>query len=551
MVGNFATSERSAARSRIERSVFLSQLILAGAILVLVIISAVSDPAMLTDPRYFAGIVLVFANTGVAAALPWGRIAKPWITILPIVDIIALALIRDAQPLLGASLLFVFPVIWLSTHYGIPGAAGSVLFSSALVWGTSFFDGTAPAAGEVPRLAIIPIMLAFVATTTYSTTRRTNAQRVLLTQQAGLFEAALVRSRRQEQTLDEIFDAVDFGVIGFDNTGKTNLVNRAQRELLARLGVAPGRPVTDLVYAEDRVTAYSEIDRPFQRALDGETIDRVTVWVGEPGKEQAALLVSARPLIDDRGRYDGGVMVLRDVTAELRAIKARDDLVASVSHELRTPLTSIVGYLELALDDERIVPETRRMLDVASKNGDRLLALVADLLAAASDTKHSLILEFAHCDLAEIVTDAIESLRPLADNRDIEFEITTLPVVELEGDAFRLRQVIDNMLSNAIKYNVESGRIAVSLAVVGDAAELRIRDTGIGITAEDQEKLFDRFYRADSVRGSSVHGTGLGLSISRDIMRQHGGDLRLESTGEQGTTASATLPLRHSARDER
>ena len=155
-----------------------------------------------------------------------------------------------------------------------------------------------------------------------------------------------------------------------------------------------------------------------------------------------------------------------------------------------------------------------------------------------------LSLAFAPCDLSTIVTDAVESLRPVAAEQEITFELGGLPPVELEGDALRLRQVVDNLLSNAIKYNVLSGRIAVSLNSTDATAELRVADTGRGMTDEEQKRLFDRFYRADSVRGSSVHGTGLGLSISRDIMRQHGGDLRLESTRGKGTTAIATLPRR-------
>ena len=544
MTKNLSGSKRPAARRRIERSVFLSQLVLAGATLLLVAVLVVVQPAMLSEPLYFFGVVIIFFTTGLAAALPWRRIPKGWIVVLPILDIFAIELIRESQPLLGVTFLLVFPVIWMSTHFGGRGATGGVIVATFLLWGGVAIRGMPVPTDEIPRLAVVPIMLAFVATITYSTTRLSAAQRVLLRQQSGLFEAALQRSRRQEQTLDEIFNAVDFGVVGFDRAGMLTFTNRAQREMLARFGVRAGQPAPDVVYQEDGVTPYAEADRPFQRARRGETVDRVTMWVGEPGQDRVALLVSTRSVLDDLGLCDGGVMVVRDVTAEIRAIKARDDLVASVSHELRTPLTSILGYLELSLDDDRLDPETRRMLEVASKNADRLLVLLADLLTAASDSKYVLSLAFAPCDLSTIVTDAVESLRPVAAEQEITFELGSLPPVELEADALRLRQVVDNLLSNAIKYNVLSGRIAVSLNSTDATAELRVADTGRGMTDEEQKRLFDRFYRADSVRGSSVHGTGLGLSISRDIMRQHGGDLRLESTRGKGTTAIATLPRR-------
>jgi signal transduction histidine kinase len=430
----------------------------------------------------------------------------------------------------------------LSTHFGGRGAAGGVVLASLLLWMAGWLRAEPLSGDEITRLAIVQIGLAFVAATTYATTRRATAQRVLLTQQSELFEGALRRSRREKRTLDAIFNTVDFGVVGFNRESKLTFVNRAQREMFTRFGVKNGQLSSIVVYHEDQITPYAEQDRPFQRAIRGETVDRTTVWVGEQGQQQAAVLISARPLLDENENYDGGVMVARDVTAELRAIKARDDLVASVSHELRTPLTSIMGYLELALDDDRLDGSTRRMLEVASKNSDRLLALVADLLTAAAGGEHQIEIVVGPCDLSVIVTDAIESLRPLAAERNIGFILGTLPRIRLQADAFRLRQVIDNLFSNAIKYNNQFGTITVTVDESASGVELRITDTGRGMTPGEQVNLFDRFYRADSVRGSSIHGTGLGLNISRDILRRHGGDLRLESVSGQGTTAIALLP---------
>jgi len=533
------------ARSAVERSVFLSQLLLAGATLVLSTISFLIDPLALASPMFFAGVVTVFTVTGLAAAIPWRRIDKIWIASLPVLDILAISLIRQDQPGLGASFLFVFPAIWMSMHFGFWGAATSVALPTALTWGGELLrEGTMSIDPAIlPRLGIVPIVLGFVATTVYSTTRRAAAQRSLLQQQADLFEQALQSSRRQKQTLDELFDAVDFGVIGFDGSGRVNLINRAQREMVAPFGVGDGSIVPAVVYREDRTTPYDERDRPFQRALRGETIDRETVWFGDPGEAQAAILTSSRPVIDEHGHYDGGVIVFRDITAELKAVKARDDLVASVSHELRTPLTSIVGYTELALDED-ISDSTRAMLEITSRNADRMLGIVADLLTAASDSTQTLLMVFAPCDLAQIVRDGIESITPVASINHIAFTSPELEPLVFDADAFRLRQVVDNLLSNAVKYNVPYGRIEVSLQASSDGvAELRVHDTGRGMTDSEQAHLFDRFYRADSVRNSAVHGSGLGLSISRDIVHQHGGDLRLESARGKGTTAIMTLPM--------
>ena len=529
-------------RERVERSVFLSQLLLGSATLLLVAVSGVFNHDLFTDEVFLAGILIIFVTTAIAAGVPWRSVNKNWIAVLPILDLIGLVVAREGEPLLGTTFLLVFPIIWLSTHFRGVGAVGGVVFATVLMWSIGWLRADALMGDEITRLAIVPIMLTFVAATTYTTTRRASAQRVLLTQQSELFEGALRRSRREERTLDAIFNTVDFGVVGFNRETKPNFINRAQREMFTRFGVKDGQLSSIVVYHEDQVTPYAEQDRPFQRAMRGETVDRATVWVGEKGQQQAAVLISARPLLDENENYDGGVMVARDVTAELRAIKARDDLVASVSHELRTPLTSIMGYLELALDDDTLDGSTRRMLEVASKNSDRLLALVADLLTTAAGGEQQLEIVAGPCDLSVIVTDAIESLRPVAVERNISFILGTLPRIRLQADAFRLRQVIDNLFSNAIKYNNQFGTITVTVNESATEVELCITDTGRGMTPGEQVNLFDRFYRADSVRGSSIHGTGLGLNISRDILRRHGGDLRLESAPGQGTTAIAVLP---------
>ncbi|MGY4859417.1 sensor histidine kinase [Cryobacterium sp. AP23] len=550
MVEHTSRMPRVGVRERVERSVFLSQLLLAAATLLLVAVSVVTRPTMFADPLYFLGVMLIFGTTGLAAAVPWRRFPKAYIVVLPLLDILGLTIARIAEPNLGVSFLLVFPVIWMSTHFGQAGATGSVVFAALLLWAglpvrflTDPLNATGYATTQAPLLAVVTIMLAFVASVTYTSTRRGEAQRVLLTQQAGLFETALQRSRRQEQTLDEIFNTVDFGVVGYDRDGKVNFMNRAQRMLLSRFGVSDGIGLANIVYREDAVTPFTGPDRPYQRAMRGETVDRVTVWIGSPDQQQAAVLVSARPIRDHTGRYDGGVLVTRDVTAEVRAVQARDDLVASVSHELRTPLTSILGYLELALDDERVDPDTRRMLEIASKNSDRLLEIVSGLLTAASASNEGLALALESCDMAAILTEAVESAEPLASQRNIRFDLGTLPETRVVADAFRLRQVIDNLLSNAIKYNVDNGKVSVSLQNAACGLEVRVTDTGRGMSEDEQGNLFDRFYRADSVRGSSVHGTGLGLNISREIMREHGGDLRLESIKGKGTTAIATLPV--------
>jgi two-component system phosphate regulon sensor histidine kinase PhoR len=532
----------AARRSRFDRAVFQSQLLLAAALLLLVVAAYIFQPEAVLDVRFFGGMALVFVLTGASALVPWSRLHRQWAALLPAVDVIAIFLIREGNPELGAGLLLVFPVIWLSSYYGLAGAVTSVLGSSMLLWLSAVINGTPLGVASIPGLLVLPITLTFIATTTLTTSSRAAAQRGLLRQQADLLEVALRRARRQEQTLDEVLNAVTFGVVAFNRDGRLAILNRSHRIFQSQFGQPETAAEHDVIYKPDRISAYEHEERPFSRAVRGERFDDMVVWLGEPGEHRIALSVSSRPLTAPDGELDGGVLVSRDVTAEINAIQARDDLVASVSHELRTPLTSILGYLELALDDEQLDPSTRSMLEVASSNADRLLALVADLLTAASEKDQQIAMSFSACDLSEIVQEAIEAQRIAAAERGITIENTVEGPVLLEADGFRLRQVVDNLLSNAIKYNRESGQVVVGVLPGDDSVDLVVSDTGIGLSELEQKKLFDRYFRAEGVRQSTIHGSGLGLTISRDIVRRHGGDLTVKSTAGLGTTFTASIP---------
>jgi signal transduction histidine kinase len=529
-------------RSRLERGVFQSQLLLSAAVLLLVCAAYVFQPASVLDFRFFGGVAVVFVLTGAAALVPWSKVPRPLAALLPLIDIVAIIAIREGNGMLGAGLLLTFPVIWLSSRYGLTGAVTGVVTSTVLLWSSAFTSGAGVTLASIPGLLVLPATLTFIATTTLATSSRAGAQRGLLRQQADLLEVALRRARRQEQTLDEVLNAVTFGVVAFGRDGGQTLLNRAHRGFQTEFGLPEATIEPPVMYQADRVTPFADEERPYGRAVRGERFDDVIAWLGESGEHRIALSVSSRPLTAPDGSPDGGVMVSRDVTREINAIQARDDLVASVSHELRTPLTSILGYLELALDDETLDPSTRSMLEVASANSDRLLALVSDLLTAASEKEQQIVMSFSQCDLAEIVIESIQAQTLAAAERGIDIENRVDSQMLLEADGFRLRQVVDNLLTNAIKYNVENGSVSVAAVDRGTSIDLIVSDTGIGLSDLEQSKLFDRYFRAEGVRQSSIHGSGLGLSISRDIVRRHGGELAVTSAVGVGTTFTASIP---------
>jgi signal transduction histidine kinase len=236
---------------------------------------------------------------------------------------------------------------------------------------------------------------------------------------------------------------------------------------------------------------------------------------------------------------------VRDITGEREAERAKQDFFALVSHELRTPLTAILGYVELVLSDDvaAFPPEHARHLEVIERNARRLVRLVGDLLFAAQVEGAPLLLEPADVDLPALVRDAVELARPRAEEGGVALVTELDPVDRCVGDRDRLAQVLDNLLSNALKFTPPGGRVVVRLANDGRHVRIEIADTGVGIAEEDLPHLFDRFYRARNVSRRSVRGLGLGLTIVRTIVDGHGGTVSVQSETGRGATFTVLLPV--------
>ena len=180
---------------------------------------------------------------------------------------------------------------------------------------------------------------------------------------------------------------------------------------------------------------------------------------------------------------------------------------------------------------------------MVERNGQRLLRLVGDLLFVAQVEAGKLALERTRADLEEIARDAIDAVRPRAEEQDIQLVLEAAPVPALAGDPGRLGQMLDNLISNAIKFTPPQGRVTVRLAAEGDRAVLEVSDTGIGIAAEDEDRLFERFFRASGAHAAAIPGVGLGLTIVKSIVEGHGGEIEVASELGHGTTFRIELPL--------
>ncbi|MCT9001159.1 PAS domain-containing sensor histidine kinase [Microbacterium memoriense] len=491
----------------------------------------------LRDPELFGlGVLIIVAGAAASLAVPWTRISPVWVAVIPLVDIGAITILRASDPSAGLGLLWAFPMLWLSS-------LGRWAFLLASVLVTTIYWVVVVISGETERTyayVLLPMLMVAIGWASYSATRRSSAQRTLLDRQTERLSAALAQANRQEQLVTEVLDTVDFGVIRIDASGTVTFVNDALGGFRQRIP-GFGRVDEDIVsYGEDGTTPVLPDERPLARALRGEEFSDVIVWFPLSESKRIALSFTARALLDHLGRSAGSVLVARDVTAERSAMRARDTLVASVSHELRTPLTSILGYLDLALDSDDLTPNVRRQVDTAHRNSERLLAIVADILSASTDSRLSagVAISPQQIDLADLVRASVSDLSVIADERAIAIDASAVEHVGAYVDAARMRQVVDNIVGNAIKFNRDGGLVTLSTGSAGDAAVIRVADTGIGVRGEERERVFERFFRAES----SVPGNGLGLAISREIVGAHGGHVDLESEPGVGSVFTVSVP---------
>lgn len=523
-----------------ERATGINQLLMGLVALVATVVMALSN-AILDVDLLIAGVVVVFVATGIAVAVPWNRLPPLAITALPAIDTVAIALLEMSSPASGFALLWVFPALWLASSFGLLGMIAGSAAVSAAFWTSSIL---VPSPHFRPTMVLLPLAMTAIAFAGYLTSRRSTAQRVLLGKQGEALKRTLDRARRQEVLVTEVLDAVDFGVVRIDADGTTPVANDAHARLQ---GVAGGDPVSARkLYSADGVSPLEEDDEPIVRAAQGETFESELIWYGAPGTRRRALSVTARRLRGATPDADGALVVSRDVTAEVMALRAREDLIASVSHELRTPLTSILGYLDLALDRDDLPAPARTNLEVVERNANRLLTIVSDILAASADARGGVALSFhrEQTDLTTIVHAAVEGIQASARARGLTIDTAEVEQVSAWVDPVRIRQVVDNLLSNAVKYHRDGGSIGISLTADIDDGWIVVRDDGPGIPADELPMLFDRFYRADAVRNTSTHGSGLGLAISQEIVRKQGGDVTVRSVEGEGSAFTVRIPLR-------
>jgi len=342
--------------------------------------------------------------------------------------------------------------------------------------------------------------------------------------------------REQGQRTAALFERMIEGLIVVDAAGRIRLANRAAGELFNFTPPATGRTILETTRHHEVAALVTRLENEPEilgHELRLETRD-----------SPKFLQVNALALRDGEGVRDGAILVLHDLT-RLRQLEAvRQEFVANVSHELRTPLSLIKSAAETLIDGGKDEPESlTRFLQIIDKHANRLTLLIDDLLMLSTLDSGNIRLALQSVSLAVAVQEVADDLRGRAHTRGVTIKNQVKPALIVQADPDRLRQVISNLIDNAIKYGRMEGEVVISArALDSRRIEVSVQDDGPGIPAEACARIFERFFRGDKARSREQGGTGLGLAIVKHVVQAHGGEVRVESAPGAGARFSFTLP---------
>lgn len=514
------------------------------------------EPATVTNPFYAGGAALVLVATAFPLLPAFRNVRyRPWMIAMPLLDFAAILLIRlegtggITNPMV---MILTMPAVWVGLVKSrralamlMPAVLAVVVPDALLVARGALSESTADRA--VMLIATFPIVMMFAAGAAYAMSSILAGRQMELADEQRRRAEAAADAERARNLLDAVLDTIPVGVVVMSPTGERILMNRRLRESpeLMADGADPWDAIQEVrALMVDRVTRIEEEQSAFQHAARGETVTDRLVWVGLPGQQQHALSVSTGPVHTDAGEHLANVLVVSDVTEFMHALEAKDAFIGTVSHELRTPLTTVSGFVEMLVEREHEFPDdVRSWLRVIERNIRRQHMLVRDLLAAAATRTAPIIVDRQPSDIAAIANEAALAVQGEAEQKGVAITVTG----EASGrvDPLRMAQVIENLLTNAVRYTPAGGSVSISVGGDADHLHLVVSDTGVGISPEDHDRLFEQFFRGAEARASAIRGIGLGLAIVKAIVDAHGGDVAFESDPGRGTTVAVTIP--HSA----
>ena len=335
---------------------------------------------------------------------------------------------------------------------------------------------------------------------------------------------------REKTRLEILLHNMSDGVISFDKDGNLMLANAAAANMLDVEKMEMS--FTDFIREYD-------INSGVYLDMGNEPSKKVTFPVGKQ-----FITAYFSPYYDKKGEIEGLVVVLQDITEQKKLDDMRKEFVANVSHELRTPLTTVKSYTETLLDGAMEEEElAKEFLTIINSEADRMAFLVRDLLQLTRFDNKQVRLDMTEIEMNDFLSMTVRQNKIHAEAKHQELSFEPYPhMVVVHGDRDRVGQVVNNIVTNAIKYSLEQATIRIFITEDDQYFKLNVKDTGMGISREDLPRIFERFYRVDKARSRAMGGTGLGLAIAKEIMETHGGKLTAESEYGKGTTMTMWFP---------
>lgn len=457
-----------------------------------------------------------------------------------LVSLLAAVVTVVFRPALGDSVILVFFLAVLIA--ALAGARGPGLLSVAVgacvgVLSTTGALGTSPSNAlgwvGIALFAVVATAMVFVIDD------RERGRRALARTSRDLQESSA--------RILAITHSVQEGLLAIDTSGRAVAANRHFYDLfpfppedIDDQTLESVRPAASRVF-DDGAAVIGFLERMLRDPRGVETMEAAQVW---PVPRDIVIICS--PVLVEGRDYVGRLAVFRDVTRERQAEREKNEFFSAVSHELRTPLTSIKGYSEMILDGDagEVNDEALEYIAVVHSNSERLVGLVNDLLDFQRLESGRVALRSEPVDLEVAVQQVSETMARLIAGKSQQYQVDLDPGARwLRADPEKVVQVLTNYVGNAYKYSDEGARIVVRSRAVGSMAEVEVCDTGMGISAADQQMLFTRFYRVDNSATKEIGGTGLGLSIVKQIVTAWGGEVSVSSEPDVGSTFGFTVPL--------
>ncbi len=341
----------------------------------------------------------------------------------------------------------------------------------------------------------------------------------------------------EKSKVEAIINNMSDGVVALDGKGYLIQINPSARELIKNLKLkVPSLNCSGFSLLRSLIG--TEASRQFVRRQNPLTAE---ISSKEP---DCTMQVKVAPFRVEKGKLDGTLIVLHDITRERELTRRQEEFVADVSHELRTPLTTVKSYVETLLDGAAEEPEVRkRFLNILARETERMVSMVKDLLVLSQMDSNRTDWQKSEVDLRELALEAVEQVKQKIEIKLPEIKVMIGPDFSPAlVDRDKIMRVFSNLVNNAVKYTPPDGEVSISAERENGFIKILIEDTGSGIPESELPRVFERFYRVEKTRSRAYGGTGLGLSIARKVVEAHGGDIWLESVPGTGTRVWFTIP---------